>query len=121
MIDDEILEPEEREEAPEEHAEHAEHPGEPEAERPATLADLDIYDTLRFMIGILNQAAWMHLGLVVPPGATEPRTDLGQARVAIDALEALAGLLRADSASDEQREMESVLANLRINYVKKAE
>jgi hypothetical protein len=118
MVDDEILEPEEEEEGGGEGSGEA---GEPEGERGGTLADLDIYDTLRFMIGILNQAAWMHLGLVVPPGAGEARPDLAQARVAIDALEALAGLLRADSDGEERREMESMLANLRINYVKRVE
>jgi hypothetical protein len=95
--------------------------GPEEEAQPETPADLDIYDTLRFMIGLLNQAAWMHLGLVVAPGASEARTDLVQARVAIDSLEALAGQLRPDSDPDERRELESVLANLRINYVKKAE
>ena len=92
-----------------------------EEPHPPSLADLDIYDTLRFMIDLLNQAAWMHLGLVVAPGRSEPRTDLAQARVAIDSLEALAAQLRPRSDPDEQRELESVLANLRINYVKKAE
>jgi hypothetical protein len=138
--DDEILEPEEEEETPTPPphgripAEGAEVPEEeeipsppphgrvPEEEpEPHTLADLDIYDTLRFMVGILNQAAWMHLGLVVPPGATAPQTDLAQARVAIDSLEALAGQLRPDSDPEERRELESMLANLHINYVKRAE
>ena len=99
----------------------AEEAGEGEEERPATLADLDIYDTLRFMIGVLNQAAWMHLGLVVPPGKAEAQTDLAQARVAIDALEALAGQLRLVADAIEQRELDSILANLRINYVTRAE
>ncbi len=94
----------------------------PEEEpHPPTLADLDIYDTLRFMVGVLNQAAWMHLGLVVAPGAKEAVTDLGQARVAIDSLEALANQLRPSFDLDEQREIDNVLANLRVNFVKKAE
>ena len=93
----------------------------PEAEpHPPTLADLDIYDTLRFMVGVLNQAAWMHLGLVVPPGAKEAVTDLAQARVAIDSLEALAHQLRSSFDPDEQREIDNLLATLRINFVKRA-
>ena len=94
----------------------------PEGEpRPPTLADLDIYDTLRFMVGVLNQAAWIHLGLVVAPGASEAVIDLGQARVAIDSLEAIALQLRPSFDPEEQREIDNVLANLRINFVKKAE
>lgn len=92
-----------------------------ERPRGPSLADLDIYDTLRFLIGVLNQAAWIHLGLVVAPGATEAKTDLAQARVAIDSLEALAQQLRPQADPTEQRELDNVLANLRVNYVKKAE
>jgi len=91
-----------------------------EEQRAPTLADLDIYDTLRFMIGLLNQAAWTHLGLVVPPGASEARTDLVQARVAIDSLEALVEKLTPKANEDEKRELTTMLANLRINYVRKA-
>lgn len=91
-----------------------------EEQRAPTLADLDIYDTLRFMIGLLNQAAWIHLGLVVPPGASEARTDLVQARVAIDSLEALVEKLMPKAKDDEKRELTTMLANLRINYVRKA-
>lgn len=100
---------------PEEQADAGEEP------RGPSLADLDIYDTLRFLIGVLNQAAWIHLGLVVAPGATEVKTDLAQARVAIDSLEALAQQLRPQADPTEQREIDNVLANLRVNYVKKAE
>ena len=129
MNDEDLTAPEEEEEVPEppphgrippEEAEAGETGAEAEG-RPATLADLDIYDTLRFMIGVLNQAAWMHLGLVVAPGKSEAQTDLAQARVAIDALEALAGQLRLVADAIEQRELDSILANLRINYVKRAE
>jgi hypothetical protein len=88
---------------------------------PPTLADLDIYDTLRFMIGVLNQAAWIHLGLVVAPGAKEAVTNLAQARVAIDSLEALAQQLQPASEPEERREIEILLANLRVNFVKQTE
>jgi hypothetical protein len=96
-------------------------PSTEEKPRTPSLADLDIYDTLRFLIGVLNQAAWIHLGLVVAPGASEARTDLAQARVAIDSLEALASQLRPVADPTEEREIDNVLANLRVNYVKKAE
>ncbi len=86
-----------------------------EEQRAPTLADLDIYDTLRFMIGLLNQAAWIHLGLVAPPGASETRTDLAQARVAIDSLEALVDKLTPKANDEEKRELSTMLANLRVN------
>ena len=85
-----------------------------------TLADLSVYDTLRFAISLLGQQAWMRLGLTVLPGQTEPVADLPQARVAIDALEALARLLEPGSDEAEKRELHTLLDNLRVNYVRKA-
>jgi len=98
----------------------------PPSEEPAepgsglTLADLSVYDTLRFIVGLLAQQTWMRLGLQVAPGRAEPQVELPQARVAIDALEAMVSQLEADSDAAEKRELETLLDNLRINYVKKA-
>ncbi|HEY3397045.1 MAG TPA: DUF1844 domain-containing protein [Armatimonadota bacterium] len=86
---------------------------------PTSLADLSVYDMLRFTVGMLNQAAWVHLGLVVAPGSTEPKPDLPQARVAIDTLEALAKQLQPDANEEEKRELTNLLDTLRLNYVRK--
>ena len=104
-------------------------PEEPPAEAPAaespepppmTLADLSVYDTLRFSVSLLSQQAWMRLGLQVIPGMAEPVTVLAQARVAIDALEAVVRLLEPDTDDGEKRELHTLLDNLRVNYVRKA-
>jgi hypothetical protein len=97
-------------------------PEEPPADEapPMTLGDLSVYDTLRFAISLLGQQAWMRLGLTVLPGQTEPVADLPQARVAIDALEALVRLLEPSSDEAEKRELHTLLDNLRVNYVRKA-
>jgi hypothetical protein len=85
-----------------------------------TLADLTVYDTLRFMVGLLAQQAWLRLGLQVAPGRTEPALDLVQARVAIDTLESVIRQLAADGDEGEKREFNILLADLRVNYLKKA-
>ena len=88
--------------------------------REMSLADLTIWDTLRFVIGLFGQHAWIDLGLVVAPGDTETRLDLAQARVAIDTLDFVVRQLEPQSTEEEKREMEHLLANLRINYVQKS-
>jgi hypothetical protein len=119
-------EPESVEDLPEEVPEPPPHgripPEEPPAEgqRPVTMADLTIYDTLRFMVGLLAQQAWLRLGLQVAPGMAEPAVDLAQARVAIDTLEAIVAKLESNSDEGEQRELHTLLADLRVNYIKKA-
>lgn len=91
--------------------------GEP---RTMTMADLTVEDTLRFIVGLLAQQAWIRLGLQVAPGMTEPATDLAQARTAIDTLEFVVEKLSPSSEESERRELSTLLADLRVNYVKKA-
>lgn len=115
--------------APEAEAESAEEeaPGPPEEEAPpeqpenVTFADLSIYETLRFMVGMLSQQSWVHLGLQIAPGSQEAKLDLAQARVSIDTLEVVAEKLEPDTTDEEKRELTTLLSNLRINYLKKAE
>jgi hypothetical protein len=85
-----------------------------------TMADLTVYDTLRFMVNLLGQQAWIHLGLVMAPGKQEIEQDLTQARVAIDTLAAVAEQLQPDASEEEKRELESLLSNLRVNYVQRS-
>lgn len=115
--------------APEAEAESVEEeaPGPPEEEAPpeqpesVTFADLTIYETLRFMVGMLSQQGWVHLGLQVAPSSQDPQMDLAQARVAIDTLEVVVDKLEPDTNEEEKRELITLLSNLRINYLKKAE
>ena len=104
---------EEAEQEPEEVEETA-----AEEELPAT--EVDVYDTLRFVISMLAQQAWMMMGVQIAPGATELRQDLVQAKIAIDTLEFVVGKLEPQLEAGEKSELDSLLTNLRINYVKKA-
>ena len=84
------------------------------------LQALDVYDTLRFMVSLLIQQAWVSLGIQKAPGAEEVEHDLPQAKVAIDTLEFVIDKLAPDLESQERAELDSVLSNLQINYVKRA-
>ena len=84
-----------------------------------TLADLGVYGILRFSVGLVIQQAWIALGLQAPSGG-ETQENLPDAKVAIDALQSLVGHLGPDLDDEEKRELESTLANLRINFVQRA-
>jgi hypothetical protein len=93
----------------------------PEAERPQeALPPVSVPDLLRSFCGMLMGQAWQKLGLVVDPVSGELEEDLGQARLAIDSLAALAEKLEGHWSEDEKREVDAALANLRINYVQRA-
>ncbi len=84
------------------------------------LQALDVYDMLRFVVSLLTQQAWVSLGIQKAPGAEEVEQDLPQAKVAIDTLEFVIDKLAPDLESQERAELDSVLSNLQINYVKRA-
>ena len=93
---------------------------EPEMAQETPLQALDVYDTLRFMISLLIQQAWVSLGIQKAPGAEEVQQDLSQAKVAIDTLEFVIAKLAPDLDLQEKGELDSVLSNLQINYVQRA-
>ena len=93
---------------------------EPEMAQEVPLQALDVYDTLRFMVSLLIQQAWISLGIQKAPGAEEVEQDLPQAKVAIDTLEFVIDKLAPDLEPQERAELDSVLSNLQINYVKRA-
>jgi len=84
------------------------------------LQALDVYDMLRFVVSLLTQQAWVSLGIQKAPGAEEVEQDLPQAKVAIDTLEFVIDKLAPDLDPQERAELDSVLSNLQINYVKRA-
>ncbi len=106
---------------PQETAEAGAGPDSESAPEPVSLAELTIYDTLRFMTGLLMQQAWIHLGIRLAPGADELTQDLPQARLAIDTLELIVGKLQDHLDESERTELSTELTNLRMNYVQKAE
>ena len=116
-------EPEEQREAEQAEPVPEEPVGEEEAEPAApgiALGELDVYDTLRFTIGLLAQQAWIMMGVQLAPGALELKDDLVQAKVAIDSLEFIIAELAPQLDERDQFELNSLLSNLRINYVKRA-
>ncbi len=77
----------------------------------------DIVELLRWMITVLAGSAWQNLGLVPDPATKKVDRNLEDARLAIDAAASLIEHLKPRVDEKEQRELETLLANLRLNFV----
>ena len=93
----------------------------PEEEPPEELPPpLSVSDLLRCFCGVLLEQAWQKLGLRVDPATGETAEDLGEARLAIDALAALVEKLDGLWMEQEREFFKGELANLRLNYVQRS-
>ena len=115
--------PEEGARAPEAAATSPDAREEPAPEPPAgsggaeSLAEIGVYGLLRFFLGLLAQQAWVALGIQAVGG--EIQQNLPEAKVAIDTLSFMAEKLAADLDPAEKRELDTLLANLRVNYIQR--
>jgi hypothetical protein len=111
-------EPTDEEPAPEPSTAEAAPPPEPdeeEGERP----DINVYSLLRMSIGMYVEQAWIHLGLRMDPNKTKTEQNLPYAKVAIDVVDFMVRSLQPDLDENEKRELDLLLANLRMNYVQR--
>ena len=107
----------EAEEEPEEAApEEQAPPDEPEGDRP----DITVYSLLRMSLGMYAEQAWIHMGVRMDPNKQTTETNLPLSQVAIDTAAFIAEKLQPDLDDAEKREIEQLLANLRINFVQRA-
>lgn len=104
-----VLEPDLSSEGVEEHAH----------ELPEGAIEFDTYGLLRMVLGMFAEQAWVQMGVQLAPGAKELKADLKQARVAIDTVNYIKDALGDNLSAPEQREVEQLLATLRMNYVQR--
>ena len=79
-----------------------------------------VADILRTTVNMLNEKAWIHMGLIPDPLSGQIDRDLAEARMAIDALADLAKHLEPHTEGTEKRELQVMVSNLRINYVQQS-
>jgi len=94
----------------------AEEPQEEQGQAP----EMRTEDAVRFAINLFADLAWINMGIRSNPATNETKTDLGQARLAIDALGALVQLTEGRFDPREVREMNNLISTLRLNYVERA-
>lgn len=68
-------------------------------------------------ISLLASKAWEAMGLVPDPATKRIKRALPDAQIAIDAAAALADLIRGRVGDAERRELDTLLMNLRLNFV----
>jgi hypothetical protein len=68
-------------------------------------------------ISLLASKAWEAMGLVPDPATKRIERHLEEAQAAIDAAAALAELIRGKLDDAERRDVDTLLMNLRLNFV----
>ncbi len=78
-----------------------------------------VFDHIAVLLDQMAGVAWQKLGLQpdMVTGKIEP--DLEQARVAIDVVSFLAGKLETQLDDDDKRQVQSLVRDLKINFVQK--
>ena len=97
-------------------------PERPEAQPHETaeaMPQFDVYGLLRMVLGMFSDQAWVQMGLQLAPGAKEIKADLKQARVAIDTVNFIKEALGDNLSAEEKRDVEQLVATLRMNYVQR--
>jgi hypothetical protein len=93
-------------------------PGAGAAERlPAVTAR----DIVTVCIGQLHEIAWAQMGLVPNPTSQTMQRDLTDARLAIDCIADLVRHLEKSADVATQRELQTMLSNLRLNFVQQSQ
>ncbi len=78
---------------------------------------LQAVDLLRWCVSLLATSAWQAMGLIPDQATHKTERKLDDARLAIDATGALIDHLRPRVDAAERRELETLLSNLRLNFV----
>lgn len=76
-------------------------------------------DVLRYSIALLSDLAWVYLGIKANPATGETTADFAQARLAIDAIEALVPVLEGKLEAHDMRDLRNMLSSLQLNYVQR--
>lgn len=84
------------------------------------LAGMTVAGILRMAVGLLNERAWAGMGLVPDPLTGKIEKNLPEAKRAIDAIGDLAKHVEADATAEDRRELQVMLTNLRVNFVRQS-
>ena len=90
---------------------------EEERPRPEAPVQVDANALVFTCISLLASKAWEAMGLVSDPATKRIERHLEDAQLAIDAAAALADLIRARLGDAERRDLDTLLMNLRLNFV----
>ncbi|HBY57748.1 MAG TPA: hypothetical protein DEG96_07825 [Candidatus Atribacteria bacterium] len=115
-IKDERIRKDIKEEEKEEAKEKAK---EEEKQEEPLLKELDLTTLFVWFISMLSGKAWEYLGLIMNPETKKLNKDLKKAKIAIDTIAFLFDQIKDALNKEDFNRIESLLANLRMNYVEK--
>jgi hypothetical protein len=81
---------------------------------------IEVSAALVQMTDFLSSLAWQKLGLQPDMATGQIHPDLTQAKLAIDATAAIAGLIEPLVDGEDRRQLQNLVRDLRVNYVEKA-
>jgi len=94
--------------------------GADEEETDAEAGPTSAVDLAQMCLGMMNEVAWVKMGLVPDPMTGALGADLAQARLAIDCADDLVHRLEAHVDPKTRRDLEVLIQNLKINFVRKS-
>jgi hypothetical protein len=99
-----------------------EEPVAPEGQAPTADAfpRIEVPTMLQIVAAQLAEVAWQKMGLRADPFTNRVEKDIAQARLAIDALAALLGVLLPHVEGQPARDLQSLLTDLRLNFVRQS-
>lgn len=97
------------------------HPQSEAAQEEPPIEPIDAESLIKSFISMLSVHAWQWLGLVKNPITGQIEKDLAQAKLAIDTMAALISCVESRLEPAERTEMQTVLSNLRLNFVKQSQ
>lgn len=78
-----------------------------------------VADLVQVCVGMMGEIAWVKMGLVPDPGTGEIEEDLAQAQLAIDCCADLAHRLSGHLEGPARRDVETLVQNLKLNFVRR--
>jgi hypothetical protein len=82
---------------------------------------IQVADMIALFINQMSALAWQRMGLMPDTISGEVNKDLAQARLAIDCVAALVEKLLPSLSETEKRDIQIMVSNLRMNFVKQQE
>lgn len=96
-------------------------PGAAPGEKKEPLPPIGAREVVVFCINQLHEIAWSRMGLTPNPTSGTIARDLADARLAIDCVAALVQRLEPEAEPTMRRELQNMLANLRLNFVQQSQ
>lgn len=82
------------------------------------VAQTSAYTLSLSFVMMLAQKAWVNLGkIAADPKSSETKVDLPQAKFCIDTMGAVINNVKPHVSPEEAKELDAMLANLRLNFV----